>query len=43
MGTPKSTRSSIAKDPNAANEANCGLPMTLSQGEHGRHDNRCGP
>lgn len=30
MGPSKSTRSSIAKDPNAANEANCGLPMTLS-------------
>ena len=30
MGPPKSTRSSIAKDPNAANVATCGLPMTLS-------------
>ena len=30
MGPPKSTRSSIAKDPNAANVASCGLPMTLS-------------
>src|ERR1700722_19356573 len=30
IGPPKSTRSSIAKDPNAANVANCGLPMTLS-------------
>ena len=30
MGPPKSTRSSIAKDPNAANAATCGLPMTLS-------------
>ena len=29
MGPPKSTRSSIAKDPNAANVATCGLPMTL--------------
>ena len=29
MGPPKSTRSSIAKDPNAANVASCGLPMTL--------------
>ena len=29
-GPPKSTRSSIAKDPNAANVATCGLPMTLS-------------
>ena len=30
MGPPKSTRSSIAKDPNAAYVATCGLPMTLS-------------
>ena len=30
IGPPKSTRSSIANDPNAANVANCGLPMTLS-------------
>ena len=30
IGPPKSTRSSIAKDPNAANVATCGLPMTLS-------------
>src|SRR5215472_3532197 len=30
MGPPKSTSSSIAKDPNAANVASCGLPMTLS-------------
>ena len=29
-GPPKSTRSSIANDPNAANVATCGLPMTLS-------------
>ena len=30
MGPPKSARSSIAKDPNAAYVATCGLPMTLS-------------
>ena len=30
IGPPKSARSSIAKDPNAANVATCGLPMTLS-------------
>ena len=42
MGPPKSTRSSIANDPNAANVASCGSPMTLSpKANMAGDDDRC--